>query len=99
MSIPAMNIEIAPTFKVDVKTTENRGFTPEEVAERCADKIISISDSANPVIRDQARAFKKHLIKVLSLYMREAIKSDRTTVYNALCDAGQKDLAELIRRL
>jgi hypothetical protein len=99
MSISGVNLDISPTFKVDVKTTHNRGFTPEEVAERCADKIISISDSANPVIRDQARAFKKHLIKVLSLYMREAINSDRTTVYNALCDAGQKDLAELIRRL
>jgi len=31
--------------------------------------------------------------------MREAIKSDRTTVYNALTDAGHKELAELIRRL
>jgi hypothetical protein len=30
--------------------------------------------------------------------MQEAIKSDRTTVYNALLQAGQKDLAEAIRR-
>jgi|AntAceMinimDraft_5_1070358.scaffolds.fasta_scaffold75172_3 hypothetical protein len=99
MSISALHLDIAPTFKVDVKTTENRGFTPEEVAERCADKVISISDTANPIIRDQARVFKNHLIKVLSVYMREAIKSDRTTVYNALLDAGHKDLAELIRRM
>jgi hypothetical protein len=61
--------------------------------------VISISDTANPIIRDQARVFKNHLIKVLSVYMREAIKSDRTTVYNALLDAGHKDLAELIRRM
>jgi len=99
MSVPSLNLDITPTFKVDVKTTENRGFTPEEVAERCADKVISISDTANPIIRDQARVFKNHLIKVLSVYMREAIKSDRTTVYNALLDAGHKDLAELIRRM
>jgi hypothetical protein len=99
MSISALHLDLAPTFKVDVKTTENRGFTPEEVAERCADKVISISDTANPIIRDQARVFKNHLIKVLSVYMREAIKSDRTTVYNALLDAGHKDLAELIRRM
>ena len=99
MSISALHLDIAPTFKVDVKTTENRGFTPEEVAERCADKVISTSDTANPIIRDQARVFKNHLIKVLSVYMREAIKSDRTTVYNALLDAGHKDLAELIRRM
>ena len=99
MSISALHLDLAPTFKVDVKTTENRCFTPEEVAERCADKVISISDTANPIIRDQARVFKNHLIKVLSVYMREAIKSDRTTVYNALLDAGHKDLAELIRRM
>jgi hypothetical protein len=99
MSISALHLDLAPTFKVDVKTTENRGFTPEEIAERCADKVISISDTANPIIRDQARVFKNHLIKVLSVYMREAIKSDRTTVYNALLDAGHKDLAELIRRM
>jgi len=99
MNIPALDLKITPTFNVDVKTTENRGFTPEEVAERCADKIISISDTADPVIRDQARAFKSHLVKVLTFYMREAIRSDRTTVYNALCDAGHKELAEMIRRI
>jgi hypothetical protein len=31
--------------------------------------------------------------------MRQAIRSDRTTVYNTLKDAGHPDLAELIRRL
>jgi hypothetical protein len=31
--------------------------------------------------------------------MREAIKSDRTTIYNALSDAGHQDLAELTRRI
>jgi hypothetical protein len=37
--------------------------------------------------------------KVVAFYMREAIKSDRTTIYNALCDAGHPDLAEAVRRL
>jgi len=31
--------------------------------------------------------------------MREAIKSDRTTVYNVIKDSGNLELAELIRRL
>ena len=99
MSIPALDLNINPDFKVEVHTTQNRGFTPEEVAERCADKIISISDSANPAIQAQAHAFRKHIVKVLEFYMREAIKSDRTTVYNALTDAGHKELVDLIRRL
>jgi macrodomain Ter protein organizer (MatP/YcbG family) len=92
-------LQINPEFQVEVKTTSGRGFTPEETAEMAADKIISISDEANPVIRDQAKAFRKHIVTVLAFYMRQAIKSDRTTVYNALKDAGHKDLAELIRRM
>jgi len=84
---------------VFVQTTSNRGFTPEEVAERCLERIVSVAEDATPEVRAQAQAFKDNIRKLLVHYMKEAIKSDRTTVYNALCDAGQKDLAELIRRL
>jgi hypothetical protein len=84
---------------VFVQTTSGRGFTPEEVAERCLNKIIAVSEDANPVIREQADAFKTQLRAVLVFYMKQAISSDRTTVYNALLSAGQKDLAETIRRL
>jgi hypothetical protein len=84
---------------VFVQTTSGRGFTPEEVAERCLNKIIAVSEGANPVIREQADAFKTQLRAVLVFYMKQAISSDRTTVYNALLSAGQKDLAETIRRL
>jgi len=51
MSIPALDLNINPDFKVEVHTTNNRGFTPEEVAERCAQKVISISDTAPPAIQ------------------------------------------------
>ena len=84
---------------VSVKTTNNRGFTPEELAEECVGKIISISDTAPPAIRDQAYAFEKKVEKLVAHYMRRSIESDRTTVWNALTDAGHPELAELIRRL
>jgi hypothetical protein len=84
---------------VGVHTTNGRGSTPEEVAARCADKLVYVSESAPPEIRDQARAYKVHIEKVVASYMRQAIASDRTTVYNAIKDAGHPDLAELIRRL
>lgn len=84
---------------VDVRTTHGRGFTPEEVAARCADKIVAVADSAPEAIRDQARAYKKNVEAVIARYMKEAVASDRTTVYSALVDAGHPELAELIRRL
>ena len=84
---------------VEVQTSNHRGFTPEEVAERCLDKILSVSDTAPPAIRDQAIAYKDHLRAGLVFYIKEAVQSDSTTDGNALVDAGHKDLAELIRRL
>ena len=84
---------------VEVQTTSGRGQTPEEVAARCANRLMYVSDSAPAEIRDQARAFKAHIESVVAHYMRDAIASDRTTVYNAIKDAGHPELAELIRRL
>lgn len=86
-------------INAEVKTTQNRGFTPEELAEMCADRIITISDSAAPEIKQQAVAFRGDLVQVLKTYLQQAVSSDRTTVYNALTDAGQPKLADLIRRL
>ena len=82
-----------------VNTTKGRGFTPEELSEQCVQKLISVSDMAPPAIRDQARAFSKHIETLVAYYMRQAIRSDRTSVYNALNDAGHPELADLIRRL
>jgi hypothetical protein len=94
-----LDVSVPETPFMVVKTTESRGFTPDEVAERCVEKLISVSDKAHPAIRDQAKAFQKHMEKVVAFYMREAIRSDRTTVYNALNDAGHPELADAIRRL
>lgn len=84
---------------VQVHTTSGRGFNPEELAARCADKLIHVADTAPPAIREQAIAFKDHIERVVAIYMHEAIASDRTTVYNVLKNAGHNDLAELIRRI
>ena len=84
---------------VSVSTTNHRGHTPEEIADRAVERIISIADDMDPALQNQARAFRSQIRELLVLYMREAIKSDRTTVYNAIVSAGQKDLAEHLRRL
>ena len=90
---------ISNDFKVEVVTTQNRGHTPEEVAELCINKIVGISATADPIIRQQAEAFKTQIKQVVIYYMKQAIQSDRTSVYNALLDAGEPKLADLIRTL
>lgn len=77
--------------KVDVMTTSNRGHTPDEVAELALNRIFASSN--NGAIDRQA------VYQILVLYMKKAIQSDRTTVYNKLNNAGLKDAAEIIRRL
>ena len=86
-------------FGITVETTKNRGSTPEEIAERCVRHIISVSDSAPEVIKAQALAYKEQMLVLITFYLKEAVKRDRTNVYNLLCDAGQPKLAEALRRL
>jgi len=86
-------------FSVGVRTTSNRGFTPEELAEQCVEKIVSVADTAPPAIKDQAVAFQARVQQLVAAYLRQAVQSDRTTVYNALMESGHPELAELIRRI
>jgi hypothetical protein len=92
-------LDMPAPIKVDVLTTSGRGMTAEDVAELALNKLISISDTAPPEIAAQAKAFKERMRMVLVHYMRQAIASDRTTVYNILKDAGHPDIAETIRGL
>jgi len=84
---------------VGVHTTHQRGISPEEVASRCADKIVSVSESANPLIREQANAFKQNIQKVIEFYVRQGINGYKTDLYNEALKAGDDSLANIIRRL
>jgi hypothetical protein len=89
----------AGVFKVDVATTSNGGHPPEFWAKRCVDRIMHVSESAPPAIRDQAEAYKKQLEQIVLLHMKRAIQSDRTTVGYAVREAGHPKLAEMLRSL
>ena len=83
---------------VEVRTTENRGFTPDEVAQRCVDKIISVGDQTHPAIRDQAHAFKEHIHAVVSFYIKDAIQNDRHTIATRLRDVGHPELTTILEK-
>lgn len=94
-----MGMELPLTPIVSVVTTDRRGRTPEELAARCVERIVSVSDTAPPAIRDQAVAFRAAVEHAVLHYLREAVTNDRVTVYNALVEAGHPALAEAIRKL
>ena len=81
---------------VMVMTTEGRGSTPEEVAERALDKILYVGSNAHPAIREQAEAFKDSIRGVLVYYMHEAIRSHNVTLANKFKQAGHPELTAIL---
>lgn len=81
---------------VQVATTSGRGWSPEELAERAANKIVYVGDQSHPLVREQARAFKQNVQAVICFYLKEAIEQDRVTIAGRLKDAGYPDLVRLL---
>lgn len=94
-----MSMGLAEIGPVIVKTTENRGFTPAELTDDVIAKIIHVSDTAHPAIRDQAIAFRERLRPIIWSAMTQAVNSDRTTIAAKLAEAGQHEAASIVGKL
>ena len=46
------------TGTVGVQTTENKGLSPEYWTDRIVERLVSISDTADPMVKAQAEAFR-----------------------------------------
>ena len=79
-----------------INSEEGKGHTPEQVAEMALAKIIHVGEDADPLIREQAEAYKQNIRLVLVQYMKKAIKSNHTTIANKLREAGREDLIKLL---
>ena len=79
--------------------TYKRGLNVEELAELALRKLIHIGDTAPPELREQAHQFRERIRYVLIHYLHQAIKSDRTTLYNELRGAGFPEVAEIVLKL
>ena len=96
-----MNIS-NPQFEIgtdSVATTDYGGHSPEYWAERVTDRIVSVGGNCHPLIAEQAEAFKEMVQTLVCLYMKEAIKSDRTTLIAELEKQSQPEMANILRRL
>lgn len=79
--------------------TQGRGLNVEEIAELALCKLIHIGDTAPPVLREQAHQFRERIRYVLIHYLHQAVRSDRTTLYNELRGAGHPEVAEIVLRI
>jgi|TARA_R110000823_G_scaffold226426_2_gene354103 hypothetical protein len=94
------SVDVVSTIgNVGVKTTQNKGLSPEYWTGRIMERLVQVSDSADPMVKAQARVYKDTIEKVVLLYMKQAIASDRATVAGLLDKQGHTEMAEIIRRL
>ena len=84
---------------VVVATTQDKGHDPEFWAKAASDRIVSVGGNCHPLIAQQAEAFKQSVETTVSFYIKEAIKSDRTTLIAELDMQGHADMANIIRSL
>jgi len=82
-----------------VVTSSNGGHSADDIAELCVNRLIQISDSAHPALRDQAHAFRGQMLKVIAHYVKMAMEEDRATMCAKIREAGFPDLASNLRRL
>jgi hypothetical protein len=81
---------------VGVATTNGRGWTPDELADRAIEKILYVGSESHPAIRDQAIAFRGAVRSVIKTYLEEAVNQDRATIAIRLREAGHSNLVHLL---
>lgn len=84
---------------IKVFTTANRGFTPEEIADRTLEKIIYVGEKSHPLIVEQAKAFKESIREVLVNSLQEAQSAAKTDICAKLAQNGYQSLSQIIRGL
>lgn len=84
---------------VSVYTSENGGHSNEQLVEMALEKLINVSDSAHPAIKEQANVFKNQIAYIMLKYITLARKEERATITHILDKNGHIDLANIIRRL
>lgn len=84
---------------VQAHATSGRGLNVEEIADMAMRKIIHVADTAPPELREQANQFKVNIRRLLVTYLHQAIRSDRTTLYNQLRGAGFPEVADIILKI
>ena len=93
------DLSVAEVGAVNVVTSDNGGLSNDQIAEMATNKIVYVSDSAPPPIKEQAHVFSDKVHNILRYYVDLARREERATIVQTIKEAGQPDLANIIRRL
>ena len=84
---------------IEAKTSNYGGHPPEFWAERLTNKIVSNSESQDPYIKEQAKAYRDMIYQVCLIYIKNALKSYKATLIQDLSGQGSEDIAKIIKAI
>ena len=84
---------------VEVATTNFGGHPTDYWADRLTEKIVGYSETKEPHINEQAKAYREAIREVCLIYIKNAIKSYKASLIQELIKAGDEDLAKIIKRI
>ena len=84
---------------VEVANTNFGGHPPDYWADRLTEKIVGYSETKEPHINEQAKAYRDAIREVCLIYIKNAIKSYKASLIQELIEAGDEDLAKIIKRI
>ena len=84
---------------VNVMTSDEGGLSSEQVVELAMDRILKVSDTAPPAIKEQAEVFQNNIRQVLYHYIELARREERGTIARRMANSGHNDKADLVRRI
>lgn len=80
-------------------TPPGTGMSAQQIAELCTSKIVYVGPDVPPAIRDQAMAYREHVLQVVTYYTEQAQRSQMTTAIGLLERAGLHVAADLLRTI
>lgn len=84
---------------VETLVTDRRGLNPDELTRMIMPKLIYVSPDLPADVRAAALEQQERMRALVHHYLAQAQRSERTTVYNRLMEAGHVEAAELVRNL
>jgi hypothetical protein len=97
-----MSFSVGTTFEagdVRVIATSGRGLNPDELTQMLLPKLIYIGPDVPADVRAAGQEQMHRMELLLKHYFAQAQRSQNTSVYNVLMNAGHESAAELVRSL
>jgi len=95
-----LSVDTGPRLgTVETIVTSGRGLNPEDLVRLYGPKLVTIDPASYGADRLKAEANKAAIEALLLRAFEQAQKSQNTTIWNVLNDAGETVAAELVRSL